>query len=127
MWHQISSLCGPHSLHVSPCSIGTSIFYCIYLISYIIKYLSHSNVSTSFIISLIKIPKVSIQPGELVGLVELSCYAIIWIGTLHCSNMRENRRNDNQQKDEYRKKISSMFDIVEELENNSQNKRFAKD
>ena len=77
MWHQISSLCGPHSIHVSPCSVSTSIFYCIYLISYIIKYLSHSNVWTSFIGSLIKIPNLSIQPRELVGLMELSCYAII--------------------------------------------------
>ena len=68
MWHQISSLCGPHSLHVSPCSIATSIFSCIYLISYIIKYLSHSNVWTSFIISLIKIPNVSIWLRELVVL-----------------------------------------------------------
>ena len=32
MWHINSSLCGPHSLHVSPCSISTSIFSCIYLI-----------------------------------------------------------------------------------------------
>ena len=37
----------------------------------------------SFIISLIKIPNVSIQPRELVGLMELSCYAIISMGTLN--------------------------------------------
>ena len=85
MWHKISSLCGPHGLHVSPCSIATSIFSCIYLICYIIKYLSHSNVRTSFIISLIKIPNVSIQHGKLVGLMELSRYAIIKMGTLQSS------------------------------------------
>ena len=44
MWHINSNLCGPHSLHVSPCSIATSIFSCIYLIISIIKYLFHSNV-----------------------------------------------------------------------------------
>ena len=77
IWHQNSSLCGPHNLHVSPWSIATSIFSCIYLIRSIIKYLFHSNVWTSFIISLIKTPNVSIQPRELVGLVELSYYAII--------------------------------------------------
>ena len=85
MCHKNSSLCGPHNLHVSPCSIATSIFSCIYLISSIIKYLFHSNVWTSFIISLIKNPYVSIQPRELVGLLELSCYAIIWMGTLQSS------------------------------------------
>ena len=82
VWHQISSLCGPHSLHVSPCSIATSIFSCIYLISSIIKYLFHSNIWTSFIISLIKIPNLSIQPRELVRLMELSCYAIIKNGDI---------------------------------------------
>ena len=81
-WHRISSLCGPHSLHVSPCSIATSIFYCFYLISSIITYLFHSNFLTSFIISLIKIPNVSIQPRELLGLMELSCYVIIKMGAL---------------------------------------------
>ena len=70
MWHKLSSLCWPHSIHVSPCSISTSIFYCIYLISYIIKYLPHTNVWTSIISSLFKIPNVSIQPRELVGLME---------------------------------------------------------
>ena len=84
MWHINSSLCGPHSLHVFPCSIATSIFFCIYLIISIIKYLFHSNVWTSCISSLIKIPNVSIQPRELLGLMELSCYAIIWMGTLRC-------------------------------------------
>ena len=84
MWHKNSSLCGPHNLHVSPCSISTSIFSCIYLISYIIKYLSHSNFWTSFISSLKKIQNVSIQPRELVGLIELSCYAVINMGTLQC-------------------------------------------
>ena len=83
MWHKNSSLCGLHNLHVSPCSIATSIFYCIYLIISIIKFLFHSNVLTSFIISLIKIPNVSIQPKELVGLMEFSWYAFIWMGTLH--------------------------------------------
>ena len=53
MWHQIYSLCGLHSLHVSPGSIATSIFSCIYLFSSFIKYLFHSNVQTSFIIPLI--------------------------------------------------------------------------
>ena len=77
MWYKISSLRGPHNLHVSPCSIATSIFSCIYLIRYIIKYLFHSNIWTSFISSLIKIPNVSIQPRELVGLMESSRYAII--------------------------------------------------
>ena len=85
MWHKNSSLCAPHNIHVSPYSIATSIFSCIYLISSIIKYLFHSNLLTSFIISLIKIPNVSIQPRELVGLVQLSCYAIIWMGTLQSS------------------------------------------
>ena len=55
MWHKISSLCGPHNIHVSPWSIATSIFYFIYLTISIIKYLFHSNVLTWFIISLIKI------------------------------------------------------------------------
>ena len=82
MCHTNSSLCGPHNLHVSPCSIATSIFYCIYLIISIIKYLFYSNVRTLFIFLLFKIPNVSIQPRELVGLVELSCYAIIKMGTL---------------------------------------------
>ena len=82
MWHKMYSLCGPHRLHVSPCSIATSIFSCIYLICSIIKYLFHSNIWTSFISSLIKIPNLSIQPRELVWLVELSCYATIWMGTL---------------------------------------------
>ena len=63
IWYQISSLCGPHSLHVSPCSI----YSCIYLISYIIEYLSHSNVPTSFISSLFKISNVSIQPWNQQG------------------------------------------------------------
>ena len=70
MWHKNSNLCGPHSLYVSPCSIAISIFSCIYLISYIIEYLSHYNVWASSISSLIKISNVSIQPMELVGLVE---------------------------------------------------------
>ena len=83
MWHKISSLCGTHSLHVSPCSISTSIFSWIYLISSIIKYLLHYIVWSSFIISIIKIPNVSIQPRELVGLMEFSFYAIIWMGKLH--------------------------------------------
>ena len=83
MWHKMRSLCGPHSLHVSPCSIATSIFSCIYLIIYITKYLSHYNVLISFIISLIKIPNVSIQPRELVGLMELSYYVLISMETLH--------------------------------------------
>ena len=43
MWHINSSLCGAHNLHVSPCSISTSIFSCIYLIISILKYLFHSN------------------------------------------------------------------------------------
>ena len=60
MWHIISSFCGPHSLHVSPCSVSTSIFSCIYLRSSIIKYLFHSNVWTLFISSRNKIPNVSI-------------------------------------------------------------------
>ena len=82
MWHIYSSFCGPHIIHVSPWSIATLIFSYIYLIISIIKYLFHSNVWTSFIRSLIKIPNVSIQPRELVGLIELSCYAIIWMETL---------------------------------------------
>ena len=77
MWHINSSLCGPHNIHVSPFSIAISIFTFIYLIISIIKYLSHSNVLKSFIFSFIKIPNVSIQPRELVRLMELSCYAII--------------------------------------------------
>ena len=85
MWHKNSSLCGPHNIHVSPCSIATSIFSGIYLIISIIKYLFHSNFWTSFIISLVKIQNVSIRPRELVGLMELSCYAIIWMGTLQSS------------------------------------------
>ena len=59
MLHQISSLCGPHSLHVSPCSIATSIFSSIYLFISFIKYLFHSNFQTSFIIPLIPNPKAS--------------------------------------------------------------------
>ena len=82
MWHINSSLCGPPNLHVSPCSTNTSSFSCIYLISYIIKYLFHSNVWKSFIRFLIKIPNVSIQPRELVGLIELSSYAIIKNGDI---------------------------------------------
>ena len=70
------------TLHASPCSISISIFSCIYLISYIFKYVSRCNVWTSFISSLIKIPNVSIQPRELVGLMELSCYAIIKKGDI---------------------------------------------
>ena len=43
IWYQISSLCGPHSLLVSLCSISTLIFPCIYLFISFIKYLYHSN------------------------------------------------------------------------------------
>ena len=82
MWHKYSSLCGPHNLHVSPCSIATSILYFIYLIISIIKYIFYSNFWISFISSLIKIPNVSIQPRELVGFMELSCYAIIKNGDI---------------------------------------------
>ena len=82
MWHINSSLCGQHNPQVSPWSIATLIFSCIYLISSIIKYLFHYNVWTLFISSLIKIPNVSIQTRELIALMELSHYAIIWMGTL---------------------------------------------
>ena len=59
IWYQISSLCGPHSLHVSLCSISTLIFPCIYLFSSFIKYLCHSNVQTSYIVPLFPNPKAS--------------------------------------------------------------------
>ena len=59
MWHINPSLCGPHSLHVSPCSIATSILSCIYLFISFIKYLFHSNVQTSSIVPLIPNPKAS--------------------------------------------------------------------
>ena len=53
MWQIDSSLCGPHILHVSPCSISTSIFSCIYLFSSFIKYyailmLKHHSLSPLF-------------------------------------------------------------------------------
>ena len=57
MWRINSSL--PHSLHVYPCSIASSIFSCIYLFISFIKYLFHSNVQTSFIFPLIPNPKAS--------------------------------------------------------------------
>ena len=59
MWHRISSLCGPHNLHASPCSIATSIFSCINLFSFFIKYLFHSNVQALFIFPIIPNPKAS--------------------------------------------------------------------
>ena len=66
MWHINSSLCGPHSLHVSPCSIATSIFSCIYLFISFIKFYSILMFKYHSLSLLFKIPNLLPQPRKLV-------------------------------------------------------------